>query len=384
MSPANGAKGPRVAGTAAAVAALLAGILVAIDVDGPLRPVTGPEARGGLVAQPSPSPSQGGPDAGCSDRNCDLRDNETETNPGQPGESGEGGQAGRCYFRQGTGGLRAAEPGQAPQVVLVAQQQDRVRVHCYLNGAFYLDGCYWGDPPTAELLPPADPGDDEIILAASQPTPPPGHEGEDGRWYYGNCLRSVVGQFPNESYVWHAFEYWRWFPDGTVPAVTPEQVVQDWLATVGLDGVDFRLAPPDTGAGVVNLPVWLGVDESSATTWGRISADQCWQGVCVAIEALVVSVEWDMGDGDVFPCTREQHEAWRPDLDYLQPGDYCHHYYHRASRDQPDGEYQITATSTWEVTWESQVSDATGTIEPAPTRTSTVGLQIDEIQVLTD
>jgi hypothetical protein len=361
------------AATCAAVAALLAGVIVAVGGTGfdDGYVADGPAAGQQLVQPQETCPPTADPDDEC----IGDRDPGTPGNPGNPGDTPDGGD-GRCYFGS-DGAQQAGNDAGDPNIVLVAQ--GRVEVPCHTDAGFYLDGCYWGPPPSIQLLPPAESGDDEVVLIAWQPTPPPGHEGEEGQWLYGRCYLGFVG----DTLVFDAAIYWRWFPEGTVPTVTPEQVAQDWLASVTLTGVEFDLAPPTTGAGVVNLPVWLGVNEGSENAWGPFEPEpsHCIGDVCVFINAYVDEVTWTMGDGETVTCAREQHEAWEPGKDYLQPGDNCHHFYRRASRDQPGGEYEITATSHWVVPWRSQVGDTTGELETE--RTASTALQIDEIQVLT-
>jgi hypothetical protein len=369
------------AATAATAAMLLAGVAAAFGVHA-LDPDDGYVADGpdGGIEFVDHCPTAD-PDDECYEEH--ITPPPGDPDPGSP--PGEGGD-GRCYFGS-DGPITVGDGAEAPNIVLVAAQ--RREVPCQTEDGFYLDGCYWGPPPGgAQLIPNAPDGDgDEVIWAAWQPEPPPGHEGEDGQWLWGECIWGFIG----DTMLFDAAIHWRWFENGAIPIVTPEMVAQDWLALVTLRGMEFDLAPPDGTTGVINLPVWLAAAPDPnpgdrESHWGPIGPEQhCVTGVCIMIGATVVSVDWAMGDGSTETCTRDQHVAWEQGKDYLNPVSYgaCHYIYSRSSRDQADGRYTITATTTWEVAWTSEVSDTSGIIDPAPVRTNTASLQIDEIQVLT-
>lgn len=304
--------------------------------------------------------AQGGGD--CGDRNCDVWDDDPGGDGDNGGESpggGGGGGDGACYFGGGGGGPITVSDhrGQAASVILTAQ--GRTEVPCFLEGyGFYGgDGCYYGDFPSIRPIPP----------------PPEGKTEEDGRYYYLSCLASA------NPLTFYLSERWVWVDNADVPTVTPEQVARAWLASITLDGVSLQIAPPpDSGAGLVGLPVWLGVDTSDTNSWGGISDSHCISGVCVSISAQVTSVDWNMGDGTTFTCSRDEHRSWQRGMDFRSPTG-CHHYYQRASRHQPGGRYPITATSHWLVEWSATSASGTLTTE----RTATTSIQIDEIQVLT-
>jgi hypothetical protein len=286
------------------------------------------------------------------ERDCEITDQEPGAEPGGSGDQPGGGGGGACMFNNGSGG---------GAITVSLAQSGLVEVPCTLDGMWYDGtGCYYGPPDFNWNNPP-----------------PEGKTEEDGRWYSVHCLMSVRGELPSQSYFFNALRLHAWVDFADVPTVTPGEVALAWLASVGLDGVQIRLAPPETGAGLVGLPVWLGIEETGST-WGPINDTHCIGSVCVSIEAMVTEVEWSMGDGTVLTCTREQHVAWRSGMDFRAPGSNCHHYYQRASRSQPDQRYPITATSQWLVSW-SSTGDA-GVLDTA--RTATAGLRIDEIQVL--
>jgi hypothetical protein len=288
------------------------------------------------------------------ERECRIEDEQEQTGPGQPGNEGGGGGGGGCTW---TGG--------GPVLASLAAQTT-IQIPCYLDlyGWYGGDSCYYGDPP----------------LLVDAPAPPQGKTDADGRWYWASCFFDIF-QF-NGEWILNGFAdiRWQWFDFDDIPTVSPEELAMRAIASVGLDGVAYRLAPPETGAGLVGLPVWLGV-AGSPNAWGPVTGGpECDGGLCVSITAQVTSVQWNMGDGTVLTCQRNQHVAWQRGMDFLAPRDNCHHYYHQASRRLADGRYQISATSNWLVEWES-TSGLTGSI--STTRASATSLQINEIQVLT-
>jgi hypothetical protein len=335
--------------TLGALVMFAAGIIVAASV-GTSRAPDPAAAPGQLL-------DHGGPHCPTSNPNCSITGNRPGNGQDRPPATGGGGGNGICTWNRGDGTIT---------VSLAAQEDEIVEFDCYQPGYGWFDGdhCFWSHEFPALWPPPDEPAEGKTF--------------EEGQWYYGTCVFDIYYSGGTLVIVSDATLRAQWFDFGDAPAITAEQVAQDWLANVALYGVEFDLAPPETGAGLVSLPVWLGVDETE-NTWGPINDEHCLQGVCVSLVAQVSSVEWSMGDGASFACDRGEHVAWqRGTHDYLRPQG-CHHYYERASRNQPDGKYQINATSTWTVDWVGL--DDAGQL--TTTREATAALQIDEIQVLT-
>jgi hypothetical protein len=357
------------AGTLAAVVALAAGIMVAATLTS-----TGPAGSAGIRAAipPEAHPAVLAAQAWgeCGDGNSDpyCRAGDVWRGSDRPPATGGGGGGGSGLCTWGDGTVL---------VGLAAQGNPVTEFECYqpgLGGWFDGNGCFWSPdfPVLYQGVPQEPPG-----------APESGKTWEDGQYYWGSCYASLY-EFNGElGGILQADINVAWFDFGDAPTITPEEVAIAWLAEAPLTEVQLRLAPPETGVGVVNLPVWLGVDEGDMNSWGPLvpPPEHCIQGVCVTIYAQVVSVDWSMGDGGGPTCDRDDHEVWQRGMDYLAPGPYCHHYYRRSSRDQPDGTYQITATSHWEVEW---FSEASGEGDVLTTElTAEAFLQVDEIQVLT-
>ena len=318
------------------------------------RPAERPAGPVDLIAQGE----DGGEICPPGERECRVEDEQEQPGPGGPGggDGGSGGGGG-CSWSRG------------PLLASLAAAQTTIQIPCFLSGYGWYggDSCYYGDfPPIMEAT-------------GGIPEPPAGKTEQDGRYYYLSCFGNVAVFNGDYVFTWLAVLRWQWVDFADVPQATPEQVALRWLADATLDGVGFRLAPPPTGAGLLGLPVWLGVDRSAGAAWGPVHDSDCIGTVCVDIEALVVEVEWAMGDGTVVSCGRDQHVVWRRGDDFRSPGGNCHHFYQRASRGQPDGRYQIIATSHWEVRWSSTTTSGTLTTD----RESSVALQMTEIQVLT-
>lgn len=298
------------------------------------------------------------------ERDCTVEREEDPEDPGNPDEDGGGGGDGVCTYGSDGPITASDENGEEAAMVLVAQNGREVP--CYIEGRGWYDGtsCYYG-PPSFNF----------------DTTPPEGSSEEDGQWYQVHCIWGFTG----DTMLFEALFEHRWVEFGDVPTVSPEELAQRAIAAVGLDGVEFRLAPPSTGAGLVGLPVWLGVaDDPGSTYWGPITSEpQCDGDLCVEITAEVTSVEWNMGDGTVFTCDRDQHTVWqRGTHDFLAPGNNCHHNYQQASRNQTDGRYQISTTSNWSVEWTTTSGGGESGQLPA-SRPATTSMQIDEVQVLT-
>lgn len=320
-----------------------------------------------LIAQPEEDDGGGVCPPGEAD--CEVTD-EDETggggdgggdSDGDGGSNNGGGGGGGCYYV--VNDVIAAS---------LAAAQTRYEVPCYMGGGVgWYDGesCYYGDfPPIREAT-------------GGIPEPPEGKTEEDGRYYYLRCIANAQVFNGMLDFTVQAVERWEWvdFEDVPVPVITPEQVFLEWYAAVTLDPVQPRLAPPAGTAGLVGLPVWLGLNYTE-NSLGPIPANACIGDVCVTIEAVVTDVDWTMGDGGSVSCAPDQHDVWQRGMEFLAPTG-CHHYYQQASRDQAGGQYEITATSNWEVHWTADASDAEGTV--TTDRTATTSLQIDEIQVLT-
>lgn len=258
---------------------------------------------------------------------CTVWDDEPGR-PGRPGKPGDG----------GGGGSRTC-------------QRNGTTVPCYdpLLGWFNnSDGCYY---------------------KLAQPQPPGGPAGK--KLYLRSCTGGPASQEP----VWLDAP-----PDGFGTPPDPAELARRALASITLRQPTVGIAP-NKGPGLVGLPVWLWTDPGPQT-WGPQRASARAPGLTVRIEARVVKIVWTMGDGSRPITCDNPGVAYDParHRDTLPKCGYAG--YPRSSRSQPGGTYQVTATTTWQVTWTG--GSRRGTL-PLQIRTSDPReIRIDELQVVTE
>jgi len=217
----------------------------------------------------------------------------------------------------------------------------------------------------------------------------------NGQCYVGDPLpaddRSETG--PNgETIPDEGQRHWCYLPPGIqgVPTVVwvgagealidPVTLAHRAVAAMDLDPITIGIVPESRAdrVGLVGLPVWMWVDGQTEDTWGPITRSASEGPVSVTATASVSSVIWDMGDGTKVTCTG----PGTPYADHYgkQDSPTCGHRYEKMSTAQPDGAYQVTATSHWVVEWTG--GGQSGTIEFELT-TDALPIRIGEAQVLT-
>lgn len=316
-----------------------------------------------LPAAPALAQVEGTPLPDCSDgsetdRECDDQQ--------EPGNGGGGSGGGGCSFRGFA--VPCYEPGHG---AWVGSPELRIAPGSPVlsePAAPPLQGCYaqpsaapWsGNPPPDDVDPDSD-----------------------GYWAELSCFGEPPPVMPPQS--WAAAV---WLP-GSPAGPDPEELARRALASITLLPPELGLSPPATGSVPLGMPVWLSVRESAAS-WGPInSGEVCDQGLCVTVTAVAEQVVWQMGDGATVACTRGQNTPWRQGMDFLSPGDACHHFYAAPSRDQAGGHYSVTATVMWRAEWEgggqsgvfADLTEVCGTSGDQPCST-TVELIVEEIQVV--
>ena len=190
---------------------------------------------------------------------------------------------------------------------------------------------------------------------------------EDGAWH--------ICYWPPPGSSWDPV----WIQNGEV-TIDPVVLAQRAIASMDLDPIQIGIVPESgpNRVGLVGLPVWMWVDSPTDDTFGPITASASEGSVSVSATASVSSIVWDMGDGTTVTCTGEG----TPYADHYgkQDSPTCGHRYEKMSTDQPDGAYQVTATSHWVVEWTG--GGQSGTIEFDLT-TDALPIRIGEAQVLT-
>jgi hypothetical protein len=201
-----------------------------------------------------------------------------------------------------------------------------------------------------------------------QPPPPAGQTEDDGAWYY--CIYPSGGG----TYTGTA-----WVENGTA-FIDPVLLAQRAIASMDLDPITIGIVPESgpNRVGLVGLPVWMWVDSPTGDTFGPITASASEGTVSVSATANVSSIVWDMGDGTSVKCDG----TGTPYADRYgkQDSPTCGHRYDKMSTDQPDGVYQVTATSHWVVEWTG--GGQSGTID-FDLATDALPIRIGEAQVLT-
>ncbi|WP_234392276.1 ATP/GTP-binding protein [Streptomyces sp. WM6378] len=131
-------------------------------------------------------------------------------------------------------------------------------------------------------------------------------------------------------------------------AVDPEVLARQAVDRMKLTGPDININPKPGGKGLVGMPVWLAVNQSP-TTYGPNSATATAGGVTVTAAAQVSRIDWAMGDGQHVVCNgpgkpyKKEYGLATSDCGYVYP---------QPSTRLPGGAYPVTATATWNVTWQ--------------------------------
>lgn len=124
-----------------------------------------------------------------------------------------------------------------------------------------------------------------------------------------------------------------------------------------------QIAASPNGIQLVQLPTWLWLAGSS---WQDQSASASVPGLTVTAVAEPVRAEWVMGDGATVACT-SAGTKWTTSYGAEDESPTCGHTYTRTSAGAPDGEFAVSVTVEWAVSWSG--GGASGT-EPGMTTTA--------------
>ncbi|MEU5417775.1 ATP-binding protein [Streptomyces sp. NPDC020667] len=228
---------------------------------------------------------------------------------------------------------------------------------CHIDGAGdYSEGCY------IQLADPQPPAGDPAWE---------GHSPGDGAIYERNCGGDGRTQgFPNDNSRTGAI--WMKNPPPGVPRMpTAAELAQQAFSKMKLDVPKLGSAPPPGSKGLIGMPVWMWV-EKSETTWGPQSTTASAGGLSVTATAKVTGITWTMGDGNTVTCT-SPGTPYDPSMGKKDSPD-CGYRYTKV------GEYQVTATTTWVVTW-TATNGETGAL-PNQTRSAQTQARVGELQVV--
>jgi hypothetical protein len=129
---------------------------------------------------------------------------------------------------------------------------------------------------------------------------------------------------------------------------------------------------PAGGVGLVNLPVWLRVDN-----WDRQDASASAGGLTATVEAVPVRAVWIM-DGESVVCT-DSGSVWTPTGG--PAGSSCSHTFRHSSGAQPDGRFEVSVSVVWRLSW-SATDGQVGDLGEVTSPVSVFGLRIEESQAL--
>ena len=150
-------------------------------------------------------------------------------------------------------------------------------------------------------------------------------------------------------------------PDGTMVAVDPGVLAAQAVARLSVPAPAIMISPHPSdnqwGVSAVGLPLWVWADDP-----GPLTATVTEQGINIVMQANRGSVQFDWGDATSSVCNQMRP---RPaNLDPLTPSPDCGHTYLRR------GDYTITATAGWAVTW--QALGQSGTLPLSSSATSAI------------
>lgn len=274
--------------------------------------------------------------------------------PGQPGSPGSGstgapvsqtGSSDQCVYPRGSGNV---VPCSDPKLG-------------WLNT---YDGCFY--------LALAPPGPNSPIAAEAGAYHPPG----DGTYYMQSCM-GIVGRAPGAVGLVQLV-VWRQAPPPGYggPRPTPAILAQRAVAKLNLSGPNIQLSPPDGSRQLVGFPTWMWTRVSNAT-WTRHSATAAVPGESVTATATATAIDWSMGDGHSVTC----HGPGTP---YSQrygahaASPTCGYTYATPSSTQSGDDFQVTATTTWHITWAGGGQRGALTLQ----RASTVRVVVQEAEAV--
>ena len=188
--------------------------------------------------------------------------------------------------------------------------------------------------------------------------PPAGQAPGSGQWARWDCSDGTAGI--------------GWLPNSR-PAVAPIVLAREAYRFLPLPVPQIRLNPPAGRAQLVSLPTWLWLDPA---TWGARSATASVPGLSATVTAVPVSVTWSMGDGGRVVC-RGPGTPYDPARPEAAQHPSCSYTYRHAA-----DAYQVTATTTWRITWAAHGAPGGGTLPPLARTSPAVAVRVVEVQAI--
>ena len=194
---------------------------------------------------------------------------------------------------------------------------------------------------------------------------------------YPTVVRDVSTKtFDNESRTYRLYlKACPGLPDEYVyiPDVTPREVIDQAALALRkkLPTPTLALSPSATAGGIVNLGMWLAVQDA-----GDVSVTAQLGPMWATVRARQRDLTWDMGNGDVVSCAG----VGTPIVDVSTPdAGPCGYIYRRSSAGLPGSVYTVTSTSVWAVSYTS--SAGAGVLGDVPVSNS-FGYRVRELQTI--
>lgn len=108
-----------------------------------------------------------------------------------------------------------------------------------------------------------------------------------------------------------------------------------------------KIVSSPEGIQLVHLPTWLWLEGDS---WSSQSATASVPGLSVTAQAVPVQAVWSLGDGTELTC-QGAGTPWTNGMESLETSPDCGHTYSRSSAHAANGEYEVSVTVSWSVTW---------------------------------
>ncbi|MDQ3781625.1 MAG: ATP/GTP-binding protein [Actinomycetota bacterium] len=207
-----------------------------------------------------------------------------------------------------------------------------------------------------------------------QPPPPPGGGQESGLYLWVMQVCYVNGVETSRTPVWTSPS--QRALDVNLQPIDPAVLAAQAIASMTLLAPPIEMMPPQGSEGAITgVPVWMWLTQGVTTT-GTNSASASAGGVTVTTVANVTEVAWDMGDGSTVSCGIGT--PYDPGYGG-SPSPTCGYVYEvKSTKDDPNGVYTVTATSTWTITWAGGGETGVEVMELS----SSVPLRVTEINVI--
>jgi hypothetical protein len=156
-------------------------------------------------------------------------------------------------------------------------------------------------------------------------------------------------------------------------AIDPEVLAAQAIDSLELPMPSIAASPNDFQ--LVNLATWMWLEGDS---WETQTASASVPGTTVTARAVPVKAVWDMGDGNTETCT-SAGTPWSTSFDELASSPDCGYTYTHSSARAPSGEFTVSVTVTWDVTWSGGGESET---VPGMTTTASTSWPVAESQSL--